>query len=280
MRLPHCICIPTFAAGLLTCLGFLSVTPLHAAGEPPVPAVETNAVPVLNGAVEDALRQLKEQQASTFQVLELIRGHTETALQHNAAAVSNQLVQFHAALASHSDRQIQLLRSAESRTLRVTMLILLVVLIAVALLLLLAARTLRGIVPRLPSHSPAAIAEPMAGSSVLRASVLGEVADSAYTSALLEVEKRIEALETKPPVTPPAQAAPIVAARRPAAASKPRPNPTLALALGQGEALMFLPREHSHGVGRVFTMFGRIGRLFRRDAAKPRSVSRANSSKG
>ena len=282
MRLSYSICIPTFAAGLLTCLGSLSVTPLRAAGEIPVHAAETNATPGLNAAMEDALRQLKEQQASTFQVLELIRGHTESALQHNAAAVSNQLAQFNAALVSHSDRQIELMRSAGSRTLRVTMFILLVVLFAAAALLLLAARTLRGIVLRLPRHSPAAIPEPKAGGGLLRPAAVDEAADFAYSSALLEVEKRIEALENKPSVKPPAQVAaqvaPLASAPRTAAPSKPRANATLALALGQGEALMFLPREQAPGVGRVFTMFGRIGQLFRRDPAPARFVSGAKSS--
>jgi hypothetical protein len=280
MRLRHSICIPTFAAGLLTCLGSLSVAPLHAAGEPPIPATETNAAPALNAAVGEALRQLKEQQAATFQVLELIRGHTESALQHNAAAVSNQLAQLNTALARHSDRQIELMRAAESRTLRVTMLILLVVLIAAAALLLLAARTLRGILLRLPQQSPAMNAEPLAASGLLRTSALEEAPDAAYTSALLEVEKRIEALESKPSVTPPAQPPPVDSAPRIAPVSKPRSLPTLALALGQGEALMFLPRERDQGVGRVFTMFGRFGRLFRRDGAKTRSANRAKSSKG
>jgi hypothetical protein len=268
MRLLHLN--PTLTAGLLTCLCSLSLSSLAVAGETAVPPAETNVAPALNAALEGALRQLKDQQASTFQALELIRGHTETALLHNAATVSNQLAQLSTALASHSDQQLQLMRSAEGRTLRVTMLILLVVLLAAAALLLLAVRTLRGLVQRIPPHGAESNAESVASLASPAASLLEHAVDSAYTSALLEVEKRIAALEHKQPVSTGSKAAPATAPR-PATSPKARPNPSLALALGQGEALMFLPREQTSGVGRVFTIFGRIGRLFRRESARSQS---------
>lgn len=257
--------LPAIAAGLLTCLCSLSVSPIGVAGEIPAPQVspDTNtsaaAIPV-----EEALRQLKEQQASASRALEMILDHTETALHRNAITVSNQLAQFSGALADYSDRQFQLMRSTESRTLRVTLLILLIVVLTAAALLLLAARALRSLTHRF--SAPAAAGpfgmEPPAGPQAL----LDQVSDSAYTAAILEVEKRIAALEQRQTHVPADQPGP-----RPASSAKLKPSAPLALALGSGEALMFLPRDRSrHAGNRVVEALGRFGRLFQKPTPSSR----------
>jgi len=266
--------IPAIAAGLLTCLCFLSSSLLAAVGEnPPATAsVETNPPPALNAMLEDALRQLKEQQASTFQAIELIRGHTESALQQNTITVSNQLAQLGAAIATHSERQLQLMRSTEGRTLRVILLILLVVTLAAGVLVLFVARALRGLQH---AHATSALAngapleEPHLSQSQPE-TYLEHAVGSGYAAALAEVEKRIAALEHKPaalatPVKETSSAHASSASQAPVPLPRLKPAASVALAVGSGEALVFLPRDASPGAGtRAVSALGRIGRLFKR----------------
>src|SRR5258705_13320462 len=67
LRLRHTV--PSFTAGLLTCLCSLSLSLPGASGELPLSTntAGTDAPPVGAPALEEALRQLKEQQTSTFQ---------------------------------------------------------------------------------------------------------------------------------------------------------------------------------------------------------------------
>ena len=275
LRLRHSL--PKFTAGLLTCLSFLSLSFPGAAGDLPLPAAaaDTEAPPVATPAIEEALRQLKEQQTSTFQALDLIRQQTESALQHNTSVLSNQFAQFSTALAGSSERQLQFMRDTERRTLYVTMLILLAVLLGVAALVLLAARTFHSLAKRLPlpaSPLPAPAAsrpELPPGRANGPAALLDQAATSAYSAALLEVETRIAALERRPMPSLSSDPAATASARRnaPAAgrapvAAKSGASP-LALALGDGQAIVFLPRERSAGAaGRVGELLHRIGRLF------------------
>jgi hypothetical protein len=269
------------AAGLLTCLCSLSVSLICTAGEIPVPqgapdtnsnASNTNTSPA-TVAVEEALRQLKEQQASAARALELILDHTETALHRNAITVSNQLSQFSLALADYSDRQFQLMRSTESRTLQVTLLILLLVVLTAAALLLLAARALRSLTHRFSGTAAAFGLEP----APVPQALIDQAAESAYTAAILDVEKRIAALEQRP-VPVPAAAIEAAAAQpaaqagpRSASSTKFRSSAPLALALGSGEALMFLPRDRPpQGDKPSVGVLGRIGRFFQRSAPAPK----------
>ena len=249
--------LPAVAAGLLTCLCSLSVSRFCGAGEIATPqlAPDTNTSNTFNAsaaalAVEAALRQLKEQQkeqqASASRALEVILNHTETALHRNAITVSNQLAQFSVALADYSDRQFQLMRSTESRTLRVTLLILLVVVLTAGALLLLAARALRSLTHRFSGGATSFAVESPPGPP----SLLDPAADAAYTAAILEVEKRIAALEQRPTTVPAAigesaspQTAATPAGSRSTSSVRFRSAP-IALALGSGEALVFLPRDN------------------------------------
>lgn len=222
--------------------------------------------------MQDALRQLREQQSSTFQAVELIRGHTEAALQSNAIAVSNQLAQLSEAIAGHSDRQFQLMRSVESRTLRGTLLILVIVALAAAGFLLFVARALRVLTHPQAIRPPGLAAEELPDHAAAGAgSLLDHAAGSAYATALLEVEKRIAALEHRqPPTSAPADVAGPQAQPHqrpvPAAPARPRPAASVALTVGSGEALVFLPRDTSPGAGgRIASALGRIGRMFRRN---------------
>jgi hypothetical protein len=269
LRLRHSL--PNFTAGLLTCLCSLSVSFPGAAGDLPLPAAtDTETPPAGTPAIEEALRQLKEQQASTFQALDLIRKQTESALQHNTSVLSNQFAQFSTALAGSSERQLQFMRDTERRTLYVTMLILLAVLLGVAALVLLAARTFHSLAKRLPLPAPAASRPELPpGRANGPAALLDQAATSAYSAALLEVETRIAALERRPmpvlsstPAAPaPERRNPPSAARAPAAA-KSGASP-LALALGDGQAIVFLPRERRSGAaGRMGELLHRIGRIF------------------
>ena len=153
LRLRHSL--PNFTAGLLTCHCFLSLSLPGGAGELPDPPTASRAeeTPLVTPALEEALRQLKEQQASTFEALDLIRNQTESALQHNASILSNQLVQFSTALAGNSERQLQFMRETERRTLYVTMLILLAVLLGVAALVAIAARSFNSLAKRCVARS-------------------------------------------------------------------------------------------------------------------------------
>jgi hypothetical protein len=214
---------------------------------------------------------LKEQQASTFQALDLIRLQTESALLHNASVLSNQLAQFSTALAGNSEIQLQFMRDTERRTLLVTLLILVAVLLGVGSLVLVAARTFNALAKRLPFPAPAPDRAELSPSRVESPSALLEqAATSAYTAALLEVETRIAALERRPaqgfPGGPsagePARRSPSAAARPPTPA-RPGPSTSLAMALGDGQAIVFLPREQATGAGgRIREFLHRVGRLF------------------
>ena len=276
--------IPAVAAGLLTCLCSISVSSPGIAGELPAPqpTPDTNGsnVSAAAVAVEEALRQLKEQQqeqqASASRALELIVNHTETALYRNALTVSNQLAQFSVALSDYSSRQLLLMHSTESRTLRVTLLILLVVVLTAGALVLLAARSLRGLANRFSGHAmPYGIELAPSQPSLIETS-----AESAYTAAILDVEKRIAALEDRPHAAPaPASAteagsssvpSPSTAGGLRVSTAKFRSAP-LALAIGTGEALVFLPRDQAAAPGdsRVAAALGRIGRLFQKGPSRP-----------
>jgi hypothetical protein len=271
LRLRHSI--PNFTAGLLTCLCSLSLSLTGASGEIALStsAAGTNDPASGTPALEEALRQLKEQQASTFQALDLIRQQTEFALLQNASVLSNQLAQFSTALAGNSKIQLQFMRDTERRTLRVTILILAAVLLGVGSLVLVAARAFNALVKRLSLPAPApSRAEPATdrvdGPSVL----LDQTATSAYTAALLEVETRIAALERRPaqgfsgaPSAPaPARRSPSAGARTPAPA-KSGSSTSLAVTLGDGQAIVFLPREQSIGAGgRIKEFLHRVSRLF------------------
>ncbi|MEY2408464.1 MAG: hypothetical protein QOF48_1134 [Verrucomicrobiota bacterium] len=260
---------PAIVAGLLTCLGSLSASsPTNTGGlTPPESSPDTN-IPPATAAVDEALRQLKEQQASATQALELILDHTESALHRNAVTVSNQLAQFSVALADYSDRQFQLVRSTENRTLRVTLFILLVVVLTAAALLLLAARALRALTLRFsgtPAFEPAPMPPPL----------MEQTPDAAYSMAIMDVEKRIMALESRQVAAAGARdekAAPSVAASsgaRATPAPKLRSSGPLALALGSGEALMFLPRDQTQPAERRgVSALSRIGRLFQRGSSR------------
>ena len=280
LRLRHSL--PNFTAGLLTCLCSLSLSMPGAAGDLPAdatpattatPAATTDdgTEPPATPSVEAALRQLKEQQVSTFQALDLIRRQTESALTQNASVLSNQLAQFNIALLGNAERQLQFMRDTQWRTLYATMLIFLAVLIGVAGLVLVAARAFKALAKRLPLPAPGPtpglpevpkrIENPVA--------LLEQSATSAYAAALLDVETRIAALERRP--VPTLSAGPVTTApsrRSPAAASrttapaKPPPS-SLAMALGDGQAIVFLPRERSIGAaGRIGDLWHRFGRLF------------------
>lgn len=265
--------LPTFTAGLLTCLCSLALTLPGAPGEGPLRATpaDTNGAPAVTPALEEALRQLKEQQASTFQALDLIRLQTESALFHNASVLSNQLVRFSTALAGNSKVQLQFMRDTERRTLLVTLLILGAVLLGVGSLVLVAARTFNALAKRLPLPALAPIlAETPPGRVESPSALLEQAATSAYTAALLEVETRIAALERRPapgfsggPSAPaPVRRSPSAAARDPTPA-KPASSTSLAMALGDGQAIVFLPRERAAGAeGRVREFLHRAGRLF------------------
>ena len=283
LRLGHSL--PKFTAGLLTCLCFLSLSLPGAAGElptdepPPATTAGTNAPAPVTPALEEALRQLKEQQASTFQALDLIRHQTESALQQNTSVLSNQLAQFGTALATNSAIQLKFMRDTEWRTLLVTMVILLAVLLGVGALVLVAARTFNSLAKRLPLPTPAPTPTPapsrpeLAPGRVERpVALLEQAAASAYTAALLEVETRIAALERRPvpnPSTSPAAAAP---ARQnapvqskpslPSLPTKQASSSSLALALGDGQALVFLPCENKTDGGHFGALLHRLSRLF------------------
>jgi len=265
--------LPNFAAGLLTCLCSLPVAFPGVAGElpPPTSAAGTEDSPAVAPALEEALRQLKEQQASTFQALDLIRLQTESALLHNASVLSNQLARFSTALAGNSRVQLQFMRDTERRTLLVTLLILGAVLLGVGSLVLVAARTFHALAKRLPLPALAPIlAETPPDRMESPSALLEQTATSAYTAALLEVETRIAALERRPapgfsggPSAPaPVRRSPSAAARDPTPA-KPVSSTSLAMALGVGQAIVFLPREQAAGAGgRIGGFLHRIGRLF------------------
>ncbi len=265
--------LPNFAAGLLTCLCSLSLAFPGASAElpPPTNAAGTEDSPAGAPALEEALRQLKEQQVSTFQALDLIRLQTESALLHNASVLSNQLAQFSTALAGNSEIQLQFMRDTERRTLLVTILILVAVLLGVGSLVLVAARTFNALAKRLPFQAPApGRVELSPGPVESPSALLEQAATSAYTAALFEVETRIAALERKPaqgfsggPSAPaPARRSPSAAARAPTPA-KPGPSTSLAMALGDGQAIVFLPREQAAGAGgRIREFLQRVGRMF------------------
>jgi hypothetical protein len=267
-------CLPNLAAGLLTCLCTLSLSLPGAAGELSVQTTNiagTDGPPAVTPALEEALRQLKEQQASTFQALELIRHQTETALYQNASVLSNQLAQFSTALAGNSKLQLQFMRDTERRTLQVTLLILVAVLLGVGGVVFVAARTFRALARRLPFPAPApGQAEVSADRVESSGALLEKTAASAYTAALLEVETRIAALERRPTqglAAGPAAATPArrnpPAAARPTAPAKPGPSTSLAVALGDGQAIVFLPRERGPGAGgRIGEFLHRFSRLF------------------
>jgi len=276
LRLRHSL--PNFTAGLLTCHCFLSLSLPGGAGELPDPPTASRAeeTPLVTPALEEALRQLKEQQASTFEALDLIRNQTESALQHNASILSNQLVQFSTALAGNSERQLQFMRETERRTLYVTMLILLAVLLGVAALVAIAARSFNSLAKRLPFPAPGRT-EPPTARAESPVSLLEQTATSAYAAALLDVETRIATLERRPqpglaagPATStPARKSPAAPARH-SAPAKPGSSASLAVALGDGQAIVFLPRERTAGAGgRLRDMLHRIGRLFARKPSAP-----------
>lgn len=271
LRLRHCL--RNFTAGLLTCLCSLSLSLIGAPGdlpEPP-PGARADGTPPATPALEEAIRQLKEQQASTFQALDLIRNQTESALQQNASVLSNQLVQFSTALAGNSERQLQFMRETERRTLYVTMLILLAVLLGVAALVAVAARSFNSLAKRLPFPAPGRTELPPA-TVESPVGLLEQTATSAYAAALLDVETRIAALEHRPqPALSAGPAASASARRSPAAPAparhsapaKPGPSASLAVALGDGQAIVFLPRESTAGAGgHVRDMLHRFSRLF------------------
>ena len=269
LRLRHSL--PNFTAGLLTCLCSLSLSLRAAAGESPdsATAARADGTTPATPALEEALRQLKEQQTSTFQALDLIRNQTESALQHNASVLSNQLVQFSTALVGNSERQLQFMRETEQRTLYVTMLILLAVLLGVAALVVVAARSFNSLAKRLPFPGPGRTELPPARAESPVA-LLEQTASSAYTAALLEVETRIAALERRPQpgltagpaMSTPARSSPAAPARH-SAPAKPGSSASLAVTLGDGQAIVFLPRDSAAGAGsRVREMLHRIGRLF------------------
>jgi hypothetical protein len=265
--------LPNFAAGLLTCLCTLSLAFPGASAElsPPTSAAGTEDSPAGAPALEEALRQLKEQQASTFQALDLIRIQTESALLHNSSVLSNQLAQFSTALAGNSEIQLQFMRDTERRTLQVTLLILLAVLLGVGGVVLVAARTFQALAKRLPIPAPApGRVERSAGRVESPGALVEQAATSAYKAALLEVETRIAALERRPaPVFSVGPSAPVPARRSPSAAAraptpaKPGSSTSLAMALGDGQAIVFLPREQAAGAGgRIRAFLHRVGRLF------------------
>jgi len=282
LRLGHSL--PNFTAGLLTCLCSLSLSLPGVSGELPVSATaaDPDAPPTATPApaLEEALRQLKEQQTSTFQALDLIRYQTESALHQNTSILSNQLAQFGTALAGNSEIQLKFMRETERRTLLVTMLILLAVLLGVGALVLVAARTFNSLLKRLPLPAPGpGRPELQAGGVESPVAWLEQAATSAYTAALLEVETRIAALERRPVPDPSAgPAAPAPSPARPSlsavarSSTPPRqgPSTSLELALGDGQALVFLPREHKSGGGRVGAFLHRIGRLLHPENPRPR----------
>lgn len=264
--------LPNFAAGLLTCLCTLSLSLPGASGELPLStsATGTDDPSVGAPALEETLRLLKEQQASTFQALDLIRIQTESALLHNSSVLSNQLAQFSTALAGNSEIQLQFMRDTERRTLQVTLLILLAVLLGVGGVVLVAARTFYALAKRLPFPAPApGRAELSPGRIESPSALLEQAATSAYTAALLEVETRIAALERRPAQAFSGGSAPAPARRSPSAAArpstpaKPGSSTSLAMALGDGQAIVFLPREQAAGAGgRIREFLHRVGRLF------------------
>jgi hypothetical protein len=231
------------------------------------PADETEASPAGTPSIEAALRQLKEQQASTFQALDLIRSQTESALNQSASVLSNQLAQFNISLLGNSERQLQFMRDTERRTLYVTMLILLAVMLGVAGLVLIAARAFKALAKRLPLPTPGPSLPELPKRVEDPVALLEQSATSAYAAALLDVETRIAALERKPvPALSSSPATPAPARRSPPAAGrttvKPPASP-LAMALGDGQAIVFLPRERSIGAaGRIGELWHRLGRLF------------------
>jgi len=270
--------LPNFAAGLLTCLCSLSLTLPGAAGDLPIQTTNnagTDGPPAVAPALEEALRQLKEQQASTFQALDLIRHQTESALLQNASVLSNQLAQFSIALAGNSEIQLQFMRDTERRTLQVTLLILVAVLLGVGGLVLVAARTFHALAKRLPFPGPApSRAEQPPGRVANPSALLEQTATSAYTAALLEVETRIAALERRPAQGLAAGPAAATPARRSSAAAnseaaaraqvpaKSGSSTALAMALGDGQAIVFLPRERGPGAGRIGEFLHRLSGLF------------------
>jgi len=273
--------IPAVAAGLLTCLSSLSVSAQNPPGEIPAPqpSPDTN-VSAAAIAVEHAIRQLKdqqqEQQAAASRALELIVNHTETALHRNAVTVSNQLAQFSVALSDYSTRQYLLMRSTENRTLRVTLLILLVVVLTAGALILLAARALRGLANRFSGTAMSYGTEP---APIPPQSMIEPSAESTYSAALLEVEKRIVALEHRQTSAPVPVAAgessssPSATPQASARAASPRfRSAPVSLAIGSGEALVFLPRDQATPLpndSRLAAALGRIGRLFHKTAPRP-----------
>ena len=115
-------------------------------------------------------------------------------------------------------------------------------------------------------------------------SLIETSAESAYTAAILDVEKRIAALEDRPHAAP-APAPASASATEAGSGSAPSPSTAgglrvstakfrsapLALAIGTGEALVFLPRDQAAAPGdsRVAAALGRIGRLFQKGPSRP-----------
>lgn len=254
MRLPSRF--PVLAAGLLTCFSpftvFAGTESAEIAATVPNPAL-SNALPAT--LLDEAIRQLKEQQSSTTQTLDLIRRDTESALQHNARAVSNQLTELGRTLVRHGAQQFELMRAAEQRNLRVIAAILGVILFAGSVVVWLAVRTLN----RLSNHSMPAALLPVGEATPPSHTLIESAATTAYSTALGEVERRVSNLENQ-------RAARVTTTGSPQPlAPKPRLAPRLAMTLGSGEALVFLPGEEPkpltrrlrQWLGRMRGVFGR-----------------------
>jgi hypothetical protein len=235
---------------------------------------------------DEALSEWKQQQAPTFEALDLIRRDTELALHQNASAISNQLAQLSIALVNHSERQFELMRATEKRSLRVTLFILGVVLLAGAAIVWLAARALIGATRKLQTAAgiPAITGEGVPSQLPWELpNLLLDQAASAYAAALGDVEKRLMALEQRQPqngaetieAIPESRDA-TQAVRNAAVPSKARQVPRLAMALGDGEAILFLPHDAHTSSSPLLAWFTRLGRFF----AHPRASKSRRAAAG
>jgi hypothetical protein len=214
---------------------------------------------------------------ATAKILELVRQERDAALEQYVAAVTAQLEQLRQSVALQQEEA----RAAWRRSTRTTMVAvsaaagtLVVAMLIIAWLPLRAMKRLAGSLAAQPSvqvllqsqASAALLAPPVAPAGTER-----EGPGARLHAAIERLDQRLAALETLSPSAPEPASLPARQSRgeplapRPAAALKSGGTPHLALTLGEGEALMFFPKEGARNrlrlVRTFFAKLKRWGRL-------------------